>query len=138
MKKKFFSKQFSYFMRLLFVFTKILVFTDTRVKLPKVRNNFLYEINPLWHCIISKNACFQCIMGNRKKKKIKKFLNSKRIWKNLMQVVLKFFFWVCRWFSSQLFPFFFFFQRTVRNFSGKINFRRAEAVVWRSSVKKVS
>ena len=132
MKKIFFSKQFSYFMRLLFVFTKILVFTDIKVKLPKVRNNFLYEINPLWYCILSKNACFQCIMGNRK------FLNSKKIWKNLMQVVLKYFFCVCRWFSSQLFPFFFFFQRTVCYFSGKIIFRRAEAVAWRSSVKKVS
>ena len=39
--KLFFSKQFSYPMRLLLIFTKILAFTEIKVKLPKMRNNFL-------------------------------------------------------------------------------------------------
>ena len=43
--KNYFTKQFSYSMSLLFVFTKILVFIKIQVKLPKVRNNFLLHIN---------------------------------------------------------------------------------------------
>ena len=43
--KTIFTKQFSYSMSSLFVFTKILVFTKIQVKLPKVRNNFLLQIN---------------------------------------------------------------------------------------------
>ena len=37
------------------------------VKLPKVRNNLLEEMNPEWDCIVSKNTCFQQIfMGTEK------------------------------------------------------------------------
>ena len=40
------------------------------VKLPKVRNNLLEEINPEWDCIVSKNTFFQQIfMGTEKKSK---------------------------------------------------------------------
>ena len=40
------------------------------VKLRKVRNNLLKEMNPKWDCIISKNTCFQQIfMGTEKESK---------------------------------------------------------------------
>ena len=40
------------------------------VKLRKVRNNLLKEMNPKWDCIISKNTCFQQIfMGAEKESK---------------------------------------------------------------------
>ena len=40
------------------------------VKLRKVRNNLLKEMNPKWGCIISKNTCFQQIfMGTEKESK---------------------------------------------------------------------
>ena len=42
----FFSKQFSYSMRVSFVFTQMLTFTKTQFKLPKVRNSFLIVFNP--------------------------------------------------------------------------------------------
>ena len=52
------SKEFSYFLRLLFAFSKIYLMT---VKLPKVRNNLLEEMNHEWDCTVSKNTCFQQI-----------------------------------------------------------------------------
>ena len=40
------------------------------LKLPKVRNNLLEEMNPQSDCIVSKNTCFQeIIMGTEKKSK---------------------------------------------------------------------
>ena len=62
-------------MRLLFAFTKVIVFTEIKAKLPKVRNNLLEQINLQWDHIVSTNTCFQRIlMGNRK---ANKFLISK-------------------------------------------------------------
>ena len=56
-----------------------------------------------------------------------------------MKVVLKlFFFCVCRCFSYQQFPGFFYFQRALYYFIRKIFFRRTEAVTWRCSVKNIS
>ena len=52
--KLFFSNQFSYSIGLLFVLTRILVFIEIPVKLPKVINNLLEEINPQWDCIVAK------------------------------------------------------------------------------------
>ena len=45
------------------------------VKLPKVRNNLLEQMNPAWDCIVSKNTCFQQ-MGTEKKSKKKIYYNS--------------------------------------------------------------
>ena len=47
-----------------------LLYIIMTVKLPKVRNNLLEEINPKWDCIVSKNTFFQQIlMGTEKKSK---------------------------------------------------------------------
>ena len=43
------------------------------VKLPKVRNNLLEQMNPEWDCIVSKNTCFQQ-MGTEKKSKKKSII----------------------------------------------------------------
>ena len=66
-------------MRLLFVIIKILVFTEIKVKLPKVRNNFLLQINPQWDCIVSESSCFQCIMGSREKRNKEIFEQEKNM-----------------------------------------------------------
>ena len=67
----FVSKQFSSSLRfLLIVISKVLVSIEIEVKLPKVRNNLLKQINPQCDCIVSKNTCFQRIlMGNREKRR---------------------------------------------------------------------
>ena len=52
------------------------------VKLSKVRNNLLEEMNPEWDCIVSKNTFFQQIfMGTEKKSKGIWKTWKKRIWK---------------------------------------------------------
>ena len=60
-------------MRLLFAFTKVIVFTETKAKLPKVRNNLLEQINLQWDHIVSTNTCFQ----RNRNRKANKFLISK-------------------------------------------------------------
>ena len=65
--KNYFFEKNSYFLRLLFAFTKIFVFNDGQ-KLTEVRNNFLEEMNPQWDCIVSKNTCFQQIFRGTEKK----------------------------------------------------------------------
>ena len=67
-RKTIFSKKNSYFLRLLFAFTKIFVFNDG--KLTNLRNNLLEEKKPEWACFVSKNTCLQQIfMGTEKKSK---------------------------------------------------------------------
>ena len=66
--KNYFFKILSYFLRLLFAFTKIFVFNDG--KLTNLRNNLLEEKKPEWACFVSKNTCLQQIfMGTEKKSK---------------------------------------------------------------------
>ena len=52
--------------------------------------------------------------------------------------MIKFLFCTCRCFCYKLFPFFFFSQRGLYYFIGKIFFRRTEAVAWRCSVLSIS
>ena len=77
--KIFFFKTIFIFNTFVISFTKILLFADIAVKLLKVRNDLLDEINPQWYCFISKNKCLgRTFMGNRE---AYKFFNTKRIWK---------------------------------------------------------
>ena len=46
-KNYFFKKKKSYFLRLLFAFTKIFVFNDG-----EITDNRLEDINPQWYCIV--------------------------------------------------------------------------------------
>ena len=63
------------------------------IKLPKVRNNLLVEMNPQWDCIVSKNMCFQQIFMEKDTTKL---------------VVFEFFFlFLCLWlFFLLVFSFF--------------------------------
>ena len=54
-----------------YVFKKILLFIEIKVKLPNVRNILLKKINSQWDCIIYKYKCFKRILiGNRKKRRV--------------------------------------------------------------------
>ena len=75
------------------------------------------------------------MLWKAEKRVIKKFLNSKRIWRHDVSV-FKFVFSMCPCFSYR--QFIFFFQKALYYFSGKIFFRRTEAVAWRCSVKSTS
>ena len=75
-----FPKQFSYSIRLLFIFTKVLVFFEIVVKLTQVKNNLHEQINPQWDCIVSKTRVFNVFQWETEKKEVKKFFNSKRLW----------------------------------------------------------
>ena len=67
-RKTIFSIKFSYFLRLLFLFTKIFVSNDGQIT--KGEKFVLKEMNPQWDYIVSKNTCFQKIfMGTEKKSK---------------------------------------------------------------------
>ena len=67
----FFSKQFNY--SKIFFFKKILVFTEIKVQLRKVRNNFLNNIS-----LLLKPRAFN-VLWEAEKRGIKIFLKNKRI-----------------------------------------------------------
>ena len=60
-----FPKQSSNSYRLLFVFTKILVFTYS---FSQMKNNLLEYINFQWDSIVSENTCFQSILIENREK----------------------------------------------------------------------
>ena len=60
-------------MRLLFVFTKVLVFAEIKVKIPKVRKIFSSQLNTQWDYIVSKIGCFLWVMRSREKRNKESF-----------------------------------------------------------------
>ena len=69
-RKTIFSKTYSYFLSLLFAFTYIFVFNDSKI----TKDNLFEEMNTKWDCIFSKNTCFQQIFMGTEKKSKKVFL----------------------------------------------------------------
>ena len=81
---------------LLFVFTKVLVFIETKIKLPKVRNNPLEQVNPQVLASFLKTRFFNVFWWETGKTKANRFFNRKVIGKTWGKWYLSFSFFFCQ------------------------------------------